>query len=58
MLKQIARIVAEAKDHSKPVRTAQHAPHLFASFPHANMPIGRIVEEINRAAREAGVPIE
>ena len=58
MLKQIARIVAEAKAQNKPVRTVQHAPHLFANFPHANMSIAKIVEEIALAAREAGVPIE
>ena len=58
MLKQIARIVADAKGRNKPVSTAQHAPHLFANFPHANMPIAKIVEEIAFAARESGVPIE
>jgi hypothetical protein len=50
MLNQIARIVADAKGRNKPISTAQHAPHLFANFPHANMPIAKIVEE-NTACR-------
>jgi hypothetical protein len=58
MLKQIARIVAEAKTNNKPVRLAQHAPQLLANFPHASMPVAKVVEEITSIARMAGVPIE
>jgi hypothetical protein len=58
MLKQIGRIVADAKANNNIVNANQHAARLFAAFPHANLPITRIVEEIVHAAEQAQVALE
>ena len=58
LLKQIARLVAEAKRNNKTISLTSHAASLFAEFPHAHLSISRIIDEIVHAAKEAGVPVD
>jgi hypothetical protein len=58
MLNQIARIVADAKAKRLILSAGNHAARLFAEFPHANLAVARIVEEILLAAKLAGVTVK
>ena len=58
MLKQIARHVAEAKRNNRAISLTGNAAKLFAQFPHANLPVSRIIDEIVHAASEAGVRVD
>ena len=58
LLEEIPRIVADAKAEGMTLRTAHHAGILFATYPGANLSIGRIIDELVAAAAVAGVPVE
>jgi hypothetical protein len=58
LIREIARLIEDAKASGKPIRAAYHAGMLAMRFPDANLPLGVIIEEITSVAKAAGVAIE
>ena len=58
LLREIERIVADARAKGSILRTADHAARLFATYGSANFSIGKIVDELVAAAAVAKVPVE
>lgn len=58
LLREIARLIEDAKAAGKPIRAAYHAGMLAMRYPDANLPLGAIIEEITSVAKAAGVAID
>jgi hypothetical protein len=56
--KDIERVVAEARDGGKALRAAQHAAQIAMAHPGACFLVAYILDEIEREAAKAGVPVE
>jgi hypothetical protein len=57
LLEEIGRLVQSAKRDGETLRTGYHAGQLASAFPHA-FSLGRIVDELIRAATKEGVSVE
>jgi hypothetical protein len=58
LLREIEHIIAEAQKTGTIVRTARHAALLSASYPSAEVSVGKIADRLITSAVAAGVPIE
>ena len=56
--KEIERIVANERAKGGILHTGYHAGQLAATYPAANLSVGRIIDEIVAAAALADLPIE